>query len=133
MPNNAAATSDRPAPTRPAKPTTSPARRENDTFSNLPATEMFSTRSTSSCDAAERSGDIQRRTDFGEHFVRALDDRASVDEPSSRRQRAETQILCDAQVATERKLLVNHAHASGERIARAVESLLASMHEHLTA
>src|SRR4029078_4471025 len=71
--------------------------------------------------------------DLGEHRVSPSEHLTSLDEPALRRKRSETQILGDRQIGAERQLLVNHADACGECVARSRERDFTSVDKQATA
>jgi hypothetical protein len=62
-------------------------------------------------------------------IARALGHRVAIEQPPARRQRAKTEILGHRKVLAERELLVHHADAGSQRIARALEVSLAAVDE----
>jgi hypothetical protein len=102
------------------------------------------------CAAADRGGDlhhlaladrqlselarhVELRPRLRQHRLRAAPHCVTVDDAASRRQIGKREILRHAEVVAERQLLVHHADARGERVARAGEVHLASVDEETAA
>ena len=80
---------------------------------------------------AQPARDVDVRADLGEHRGGAPATCSAIHEPARDWQRAEAEILGDDQVVAERELLVHHADAGRERVARTAEVHLAVADEQL--
>ena len=82
---------------------------------------------------AERLPDVHPRAGLRQQRFGAPPHLVAIDDARARRQRGEAEVLGNRQVVAERELLVHHPHAGGERVARAAEVNLRSVHEDAAA
>ncbi len=65
---------------------------------------------------ADRTVDVDRWSDRGQHLRRTAPHLAQRDETGGVRERSEAEVFGDGQVLAERELLMHHAHAGRERV-----------------
>src|SRR2546428_339649 len=133
MPNNARPTSVRRAPTRPARPRTSPARNVKDTPANTPSRARPRTSSTTSPGRPARgAADVETPAEPAENRLGVAAHGPAVDDPPAVPVTDED-VLGDREVGEDHRLLVHGRDPKGLRLQRTPHPHLASVDEDLAA